>query len=90
MDKQPAGGKYSKYQYFIDNRITVIRGIHAGIMYNKIAVIDGKILFTGSFNWTKSAETRNEENLLEFIDEANIIEIYQKRLDYLWEFNGGY
>lgn len=58
-------------------------------MHNKIAIIDGKILFTGSFNWTKSAEEINQENLLEFIDEKKIIKIYQKRLDYLWEFNKG-
>ena len=89
VDKQQAGGKYSKYQYFVDNEINVIRDIHAGIMHNKIAIIDSRILFTGSFNWTKSAEIRNEENLLEFIDEPEIIEIYQERLDYLWEYNKG-
>ena len=56
-------------------------------MHNKVAIIDGKILFTGSYNWSKAAEEKNQENLLEFIDEEEIIEIYQKRLDYLWEFN---
>jgi len=44
-------------------------------------------LFTGSYNWSKSAEEKNQENLLEFIDEEEIIEIYQERLDYLWELN---
>jgi len=29
----------------------------------------------------------NQENLLEFIDEEEIIKAYQERLDYLWEFN---
>ena len=71
----------------MDNTIAVIQDRHAGIMHNKIAVIDGKVLFTGSYNWTKSAEERNEENLLEFIDEEEIIKVYQERLDYLWEFN---
>lgn len=56
-------------------------------MHNKIAIIDGRILSMGSYNWSKSAEEGNEENLLEFIDEEEIIEIYQERLDYLWEFN---
>jgi len=95
MDKQQAAGKYSKYEYFLDNGINVITDIHSGIMHNKIAIIDGKILFAGSYNWSKSAEERNEENLLEFIDdeeirgeiEEEIIKIYQERLDYLWEFN---
>jgi len=56
-------------------------------MHNKIAVIDGRISLTGSYNWSKSAEERNQENLLKFIDEKEIIKIYQKRLDYLWKFN---
>jgi len=87
MDTGQSEGKYSKYKFFLDNGIEVIQDRHAGIMHNKIAVIDGKVLFTGSYNWSKSAKERNEENLLEFIDEEEIIKIYQERLDYLWEFN---
>jgi len=45
----------------------------SGYMHNKIAIIDGRILFTGSYNWSKSAEERNQENLLEFIDEEEKI-----------------
>lgn len=56
-------------------------------MHNKVAAIDGRVLFTGSYNWSKSAKERNKENLLEFIDEEEIIRIYQERLDYLWKFN---
>jgi len=59
----------------------------SGYMHNKIAIIDGRILFTGSYNWSKSAEETNQENLLEFIDKEEIIKVYQERLDYLWEFN---
>jgi len=87
MDKGQSKGKYSKYKFFLNKDISVIQDRHAGIMHNKIAIIDGRILFTGSYNWSKSAEERNEENLLEFIDEEEIIKIYQERLDYLWEFN---
>ena len=32
-------------------------------------------------------DERNQGNLLEFIDEEEIIKVYQERLDYLWEFN---
>jgi len=87
MDKGQSQGKSSKYKFFLDNDIAIIQDRHTGIMHNKIAIIDGRILFTGSYNWSKSAEERNEENLLEFIDEEEIIEIYQERLDYLWEHN---
>jgi phosphatidylserine/phosphatidylglycerophosphate/cardiolipin synthase-like enzyme len=41
----------------------LIDAIHA-IAHNKVMVIDGKMVITGSFNFTNSAEERNAENLL--------------------------
>ena len=87
MDKEQLKGKYSKYKFFLNKGIAVIQDRRSGYMHNKIAIIDGRILFTGSYNWSKSAEEKNQENLLEFIDEEEIIKVYQERLDYLWEFN---
>ena len=34
------------------------------IAHNKIMIIDGETVITGSFNFTKSAEEHNAENLL--------------------------
>lgn len=42
MDKGQSQGKYSKYGFLLDNDIAVIQDRHAGIMHNKIAIIDGK------------------------------------------------
>ncbi|MEI7998724.1 MAG: phospholipase D-like domain-containing protein [Candidatus Omnitrophota bacterium] len=56
----------------------------SGLMHNKFAIFDGKVLLTGSFNWTVSAEQRNEENLLVLSDETLIRE-YEKRFEYLWQ-----
>ena len=42
---------------------TYIDAAHA-IAHNKIMVIDKSIVITGSFNFTKAAETNNAENLL--------------------------
>ena len=82
MDKSQAEGTYSQYKFFLDNDVVIIQDRHAGIMHNKIAIIDGRVLFTGSYNWSKSAEERNEENLLEFIDEEEIIEPRFGKLSY--------
>lgn len=57
----------------MDNGIIVIQDRHAGIMHNKIILIDGKVLFTGSYNLSKSAEEKNQENLLNFIDKEEIM-----------------
>lgn len=90
LDKLQAAGAYSQYQYLLNSGIEAITDVHSGIMHNKIAIIDGRILLTGSFNWTKSAEEKNEENLFLFIDEAEIIRICQMRLNYLWGFNDSF
>lgn len=42
---------------------TFIDPVHA-IAHNKIMVIDGEIVITGSFNFTKAAESSNAENML--------------------------
>jgi len=34
-----------------------------GLMHDKVMIIDGEIVVTGSFNYTYSAEHRNVENL---------------------------
>lgn len=56
-----------------------------GVMHQKFAVIDRRIVFTGSYNWTHSAENRNDENLLMFRDASPLAEEYRKSFLRLWE-----
>ena len=73
----------SKSGYFIRHGIEVRYHLGFGLMHNKFAVIDGKSLITGSFNWTSTAEESNEENLL-IISDASVIEKFEERFNYLW------
>jgi phosphatidylserine/phosphatidylglycerophosphate/cardiolipin synthase-like enzyme len=57
----------------------------AGLMHQKFAVIDRKIVFTGSYNWTHSAETANDENLLLFRDAGPLAEEYRQAFLRLWD-----
>ena len=52
-------------------------------MHNKYAVIDGETVISGSFNWTKSAEYRNDENLV-VINSKNLAKIYEENFKKLW------
>lgn len=61
------------------------KGNGAGLMHQKFAVIDRKVLLTGSYNWTVSAENSNDENLLVFRDAAPLAEEYRKEFFRLWE-----
>jgi phosphatidylserine/phosphatidylglycerophosphate/cardiolipin synthase-like enzyme len=56
-----------------------------GLMHQKFAVVDRRIVFTGSYNWTQSADTFNDENLLLFRDAAPLAEEYRRIFLRLWE-----
>jgi phosphatidylserine/phosphatidylglycerophosphate/cardiolipin synthase-like enzyme len=35
-----------------------------GLMHHKVFIIDNQIVITGSYNFSRSAEERNDENIL--------------------------
>jgi phosphatidylserine/phosphatidylglycerophosphate/cardiolipin synthase-like enzyme len=89
-----AANENSKGKYFDAQRIPLRRvsGLKmkaqekdAGLMHQKFAVIDRKIVFTGSYNWTHSAESFNDENLLLFRDAGPLAEEYRRAFFRLWE-----
>ncbi|MCD6223680.1 MAG: DUF1669 domain-containing protein [Deltaproteobacteria bacterium] len=55
-----------------------------GIMHNKFAIIDRKIVITGSFNWTASAYTRNNENIV-ILKRVDIANLYEQNFEKLWK-----
>ncbi len=64
LDKSNLTEKYSSADFLAHAGIqTLIDSEHA-IAHNKVMVIDGDTVITGSFNFTKAAEVRNAENLL--------------------------
>lgn len=64
LDKSQRTEKYSSADFLShEGVLTFIDAKHA-IAHNKIMIIDGKTVLTGSFNFTKAAENNNAENLL--------------------------
>jgi len=64
LDKSNVSAKYSAGDFTAHMGIpTYIDSQHA-IAHNKIMIIDREVIITGSFNFTKTAEERNAENLL--------------------------
>ncbi|MEI6714490.1 MAG: phospholipase D family protein [Verrucomicrobiota bacterium] len=64
LDKSNRTGRYSAADFLAHGHIpTYIDAKHA-IAHNKVIVIDGQTVITGSFNFTKAAEESNAENLL--------------------------
>ena len=83
FDKSQKIPSYSKAGYLIKRGFPVKFHTGDGLMHNKFAIIDDHILMTGSFNWTPTADRKNEENLL-IITDASIIKKYRDRFEYLW------
>jgi len=52
-------------------------------MHHKFAIVDGKFLMTGSFNWTRQAVLGNQENVL-VCDNAKLVRAYQGEFDKLF------
>ena len=64
LDKSQRTERYSSATFLADEGIpTYIDPFHK-IAHNKVMIIDGQTVITGSFNFTKSAETGNAENVL--------------------------
>jgi phosphatidylserine/phosphatidylglycerophosphate/cardiolipin synthase-like enzyme len=45
------------------------------LLHHKFAVIDGRYVVTGSYNWTESAERRNRENMV-ILECAEMVEAF--------------
>jgi hypothetical protein len=71
------------FQEFIDKGGKLYYGREENPMHHKFCVIDNRILFTGSYNWTYYAENKNIENIVKFEENQEIINIYSKEFDLL-------
>ena len=64
VDRSQLTGKYTQVRHIAGNGIAVAVDQVQGIAHNKVMIIDDDYVLTGSFNWTRAAETINAENLL--------------------------
>jgi len=52
-------------------------------MHHKFALLDNRLVITGSYNWTFASESRNHENIL-LLRERGLVEIFRREFDALW------
>lgn len=53
-------------------------------MHHKFAIFDDCPLLTGSFNWTRGAAERNEENFI-ITSDPRLIRLFAQRFERLWD-----
>lgn len=74
---------YYRYWLFKDIKADVKWDNNFYLLHHKFFIIDNKILITGSYNPTRAAEEKNEENIL-IIQSPEICQFYQEEFERLW------
>ncbi|WZN60148.1 mitochondrial cardiolipin hydrolase [Chloropicon roscoffensis] len=54
-----------------------------GLMHHKFAVVDGRTVLNGSFNWTRSAVLNNRENVV-ISQDPNLARAFTAEFERLW------
>ena len=81
LDRVAAGEHYSGATYLHNHGIpTWLDGNHP-IAHNKVIIIDGVTVLTGSFNFTRQAENSNAENLLVIDGKPKLARAYAENFE---------
>lgn len=78
------GKTYWVYPLLEESSIDVILENENTLQHNKVFIIDNKTVITGSFNPTKAADTKNDENII-IIREPDIVNEYISNFRYLYD-----
>ena len=82
FETRSAGSKYSRDD-FLEARGAEIRlDANKYTMHHKVIIIDGETVITGSYNFSKSAEEKNDENVL-ILHDAETAEAYAREFESL-------
>ena len=64
FERRCAGSKYSRDEYLAERGAEIYLDENEHTMHHKVIVIDGETVITGSYNFSASAEEKNDENVL--------------------------
>ena len=77
LDRSNEAESYSELGDLEKHGLEVMIDGHHAIAHNKVMVIDGRTILTGSFNFTRQAERENAENLLVLKDHRELATRYR-------------
>jgi phosphatidylserine/phosphatidylglycerophosphate/cardiolipin synthase-like enzyme len=83
VESERADEKGSEYLRLRGAGVDIRLDTNSGLMHHKFMAIDGKIVVTGSYNFSVSAEDANDENLIVLIGEE-IAALYSSEFMRVW------
>lgn len=72
--------QYATYHHLSFHNVSVFHGCGPGMMHHKVFVVDEEIVITGSFNPSRNADERNDENVI-IIRNAELAETFLKEFE---------
>jgi phosphatidylserine/phosphatidylglycerophosphate/cardiolipin synthase-like enzyme len=78
LDRSQEVEKYSDMAFLIEQKLTPAIDAQHAIAHNKVMLVDGKTIITGSFNFTHQAEMENGENLLILRRHRDLMTLYRQ------------
>jgi len=81
LDKSNETAQYSSATFLANADIPVLIDDRHAIAYNKIMIIDGATVLTGSFNFTTAAEEKKAENLVILKGPPELAQRYSENFD---------
>jgi phosphatidylserine/phosphatidylglycerophosphate/cardiolipin synthase-like enzyme len=90
LDKSQRTEKYTGATFLKHAGIPVVIDEKPAIAHSKIFVFDQQSVLTGSFNFTRSAQERNAENLIVIKGDANLVRAYTENWNSRWKVSVDY
>jgi phosphatidylserine/phosphatidylglycerophosphate/cardiolipin synthase-like enzyme len=84
MDDDQLANAGGEFDYLRQNGIDVRADERDSNLHDKVLIIDGAIVVTGSYNFSSNAEFRNDENMLVIYD-VELAEAYLRHFELMWE-----
>ena len=78
LDHSNETEQHTELPFFLQEGLKPLIDPHHAIAHNKIMVIDGRTVVTGSFNFTEHAEHNNAENLLVLRHYNDLARLYRQ------------
>lgn len=90
-DKTEAGNKYQKAELAVMKRagIPIKDNKHPGLMHMKVSIVDNKQVTTGSYNYSTSASTTNDENLV-ILSDSQMAKDFETQFNRMWNDTTGF
>jgi phosphatidylserine/phosphatidylglycerophosphate/cardiolipin synthase-like enzyme len=83
IEREQAEVKGSEYEKLLEAGVDVRLDGNQYLMHHKFMIVDGRIVVTGSYNWSYSAEERNDENLI-VISNPDVVRFYEAEFQRVW------